>query len=367
MKILIATGIFPPEIGGPATYAALLRDELEKRGDKVIVLAFREVRRHSRWLRHLIYFSRILKEGRTSDLIFTQDTISTGFPSVMAAFFLRKKVVMRVAGDHAWEQAQQQYKVTDSIDEFQTKKYSLKIELMRSIQRYSVRHADVVITPSNYFSALVSGWLQNTREVKTIYNGIDLTVEFEKELKFPELTIISAGRLVPWKGFDTLIDALSEMPRWKLLIAGDGPDKERLRAIAAEKGVADRVTFLGQISRPELFAVIHRSHICALLSTFESFSFQIVEAMHVGVPVIASDIGNLEEIIETGKNGVLIDPHDTAAFVVEAERVAGDHTYERMLSLNAQKRAGDFSIKKTLDELYKVFLEVVEVKPHKTL
>jgi hypothetical protein len=78
MKILLATGIYPPEIGGPATYAKLLSDELPKRGIEVDVLPFREVRKYPRGIRHGIYFLKILSRSRGVDIIFTQDAISTG-------------------------------------------------------------------------------------------------------------------------------------------------------------------------------------------------------------------------------------------------------------------------------------------------
>jgi glycosyltransferase involved in cell wall biosynthesis len=362
MKILIATGIFPPEIGGPATYAAFLYNELKARGDTVDVLPFRDVRGYPKLIRHIVYSFKVLVHGYSADIIFTQDPVSTGIPVIVAAFFLKAKVVMRVAGDYAWEQAVQRYGVTDTIDQFQTKKYNAPVERLRWLQRCAVKYSEVVITPSLYFSKLVSGWLGGAREIVTIYNGIDLAVEYKKEDKFKEKTIITAGRMVPWKGFDTLIKVLKEMPEWRLLIAGDGPDKKRLVDLAYELKVTDRVQFLGQMQRADLFAQIHRAHVCALLTTFESFSFQIVEAMHIGTPVIAANIGNLGEIIESGQNGILIEPTDSVAFKSFAERCVNDQAFAEGISTNARVRAADFSIGATMDQLYGVFNQVKSKK-----
>ncbi len=359
MKILIATGIFPPEIGGPATYAGLLRDELKKRGDQVIVLPFREVRQYPKLLRHLVYFFKVVSLSSKVDVIFTQDPVSTGVPVVCAAFFTRKRVVMRVAGDYAWEQSTQRYGVTESIDDFQKRVYSGSIEFLRTLQRFSVRHTDVVVTPSKYFSKLVGGWLGDSREVMTIYNGIDLSIEFKKEAKYPTKTMITAGRMVPWKGFDTLIRDLKDMPEWNLLIAGDGPDKERLMTLAQDCEVKDRVTFLGQLDRSDLLTRINSSHVFVLLSTFESFSFQIVEAMHVGVPVIAANIGNLSEIIDNGVSGVLLDPTDIELFKKTAARFISDQAYTESISIKAKVRASDFTIANTIDQVRAVFESVV--------
>ncbi len=355
MKILIATGIFPPEIGGPATYAGLLAEELPKRGFETDVLAFRTVRSYPRVVRHFMYFLKVLSRSRKSDAIFTQDPVSTGIPVVCAAFFTRKPVVMRVAGDYAWEQSRQRYGVTDSIDDFQKKRYSFKVQFLRSLQAFAVRHADIVITPSEYFNRLVSGWNRGRKKVTTIYNGIRLIDDFEKGPKYSQKTMITAGRLVPWKGFDVLIRALKRMPEWTLVIAGDGPDRKRLDAIVEECDAAGRVEFLGNITREALFSKIYRSHVFVLLSTFESFSFQIVEALHIGTPVVAADIGNLSEIIDNGVDGLLIPPTDVDSLVKFADKVVSDGAYAASFSAAGKKKAQKFSVERTLDRLSEAF------------
>jgi glycosyltransferase involved in cell wall biosynthesis len=148
------------------------------------------------------------------------------------------------------------------------------------------------------------------------------------------------------------------MPEWRLLIAGDGPDKERLTDLVSKNNVNDRVTFLGKLERQELFSQIHSSHIFALLSTFESFSFQIVEAMHIGTPVIAANIGNLSEIVDSGSNGVLISPKDIDAFIENAKKFIEDDLYREKVIEAAKQRAKDFSVEKTLDKLAEVFRDL---------
>ena len=118
MKVLIATGIYPPESGGPATYAKLLRDELPKYGIEVAVLAFREVRHFPKLVRHLAYAWKVFRMGRGMDAIYAQDTMSVGVPTRLANVFLRKKNIVRVPGDHVWEQGMQRYGITDTLDTF---------------------------------------------------------------------------------------------------------------------------------------------------------------------------------------------------------------------------------------------------------
>src|SRR3989338_9957691 len=91
-NILICTGIYPPDIGGPATYSKLLFDELPKRGVGVDVLSFGQVRHLPKIIRHIIYFFKALKIGKRADIIFAQDPVSVGLPAMLAAKILRKKI-----------------------------------------------------------------------------------------------------------------------------------------------------------------------------------------------------------------------------------------------------------------------------------
>ncbi len=360
-KILIATGIYPPEIGGPATYAHLLMKKLPEYSIETELLMFRDVKKFPKIVRHIVFFFKIIFKGLKCDLIFSQDPVSTGLPSVLAGKLLGKKVVLRIAGDYAWEQASQRFGVKDDIDSFQNKKYGFIVELLRKVQSFSVRNADAVITPSNYFNKLVSNWADRRKKVETIYNGIDFSVSFEKKPKL-EKTIITAGRLVPWKGFDDLIKFLKYIPEWKLMIAGSGDDGPRLMSMVEEEGLQDRVIFLGHLSRPELFEYIYRSNIFILLSKFESFSFQIVEAMHIGTPVIANDIGNISEIIIHERNGILLKDINPDNLVYYINLLEKDSDFSERMIENSILDSKKFSIDNTVKKFVSLSKELLENK-----
>src|SRR3989344_2133170 len=103
VKILIATPFSTPDIGGPATYSATLSRELPKRGVDVCIVSFRDVRWLPRGIRHLVYFFKCLWSGRGADVIYAQDPFSVGFPALAAARVLRKKFLLKIVGDYAWE------------------------------------------------------------------------------------------------------------------------------------------------------------------------------------------------------------------------------------------------------------------------
>ena len=110
-SVLVTTGIFPPDIGGPATYSKLLLDELPKHGLDISVLSFGEVRHLPKIIRHISYFFKVLRRGKGVDIIYAQDPVSVGLPSVVASKILRKKFLLKVVGDYAWEQYMQKSEI----------------------------------------------------------------------------------------------------------------------------------------------------------------------------------------------------------------------------------------------------------------
>ena len=349
MKILICTGIYPPDIGGPATYSKLLKDELPKHGFDVVVLSFGEVRKFPKIIRHIIYFFKVLKRGFGVDVIYAQDPVSVGLPSVLAAKILNKKFLIRVAGDFAWEQGVQRFGVGESIDDFQNKRYGFLVGFFKKVQRFVVNRSDVVITPSIYFKNLVSKWCNDPKKVITIYNGIKLVNEKRESKK--ENIILTAGRLVPWKGFDALIEIMKNLPEWRLFIIGDGPDYEKLQLLIKEGNLENRVFLKGPVSRGNLMSLLSNSKLFILNTSFESFSFLVVEAMFAGVPVITTNIGNLNEIIENNKEGILVEPNNKEQILNAIKKINSNNKFREEVIANARKKSDFFSIENTINNL----------------
>lgn len=350
MKILLATPLYPPEIGGPATYAKLLATELPKRGVEIEILPFSTVRHLPKGIRHIAYFLKVVRRGRNSDIIFAQDIFSVGLPALWAAKLLKKKFIIRVPGDYAWEQAVQRFGVTDNIEMFQKKRYSRKIEFLRKLTRGVVKGADIVMTPSAYFTSIVRTW-PGGEKAHTVYNGIaiDHMAVKSQEKENRHFTLISAGRLVPWKGFAPLIGLLKKHPTWCLSVVGDGPERESLKSKVESLQLENRVVFTGTLPQNELFQKIAESDVFVLNSSFESFSYQVVEAMALGTPVVATKGCNLEEIIHNGKEGILVEQGNTEALESALVSLENDTELRKRLSINAVARVKDFTIEKTVD------------------
>lgn len=348
MRLVIATPLYPPEIGGPATHTIFLERALPAHNISVETVPFSAVRYLPKGIRHVVYAFRLWNKARYADVVFAQDTVSVGFPALVAARFARVPFVVRVPGDHAWEQGRERFGVTDSLDVFQTKRYGWRVETLRFIARFVVQHADLVIVPSHYFERIVGGWLANKDCLRVIYNGVDFDGISKKPEEVPEHPFfVSVGRLVPWKGFKALIEILPKLPEWSLVIVGDGPLRGELMEKAHEMRILDRVRFVGNVTRAEVLGWLSVADAFVLNSSFESFSYQIVEAMGVGVPVIATAIGSIPELVTDGVEGVLIHPDDSEAVCSALASVMRSPELWAGRCVAGKKKAQTFSANRT--------------------
>ena len=362
-KILIATGIYPPDIGGPATYSKLLMDELPKRGFKVSVLSFGSVRHLPKLIRHLVYAWRLFRLVPKFDLIYAQDPVSVGLPSLIASRLSGRPYFLKIVGDYAWEQGQQRFGVTDSLDKFvHTRAYSWPVKILKLIETRVAQRATEIIVPSNYLKQIVEAWGVPVSKITVIYNAFDIPIEIgqaatQEKLKIPNQFLLSVGRLVPWKGFSLLIEILPTLltryPDLQLAIIGSGPDLSRLETLAKERGVFERVKFTGQLTRTELFYWIKATKIFLLNTAYEGFSHQLLEVMSVGVPIITTPVGGNLELIDN-KTGLLVEYDNHINWLRAIEKLLDQPELGRELANNAKKAIGQFKTEIMLDKLTKV-------------
>jgi glycosyltransferase involved in cell wall biosynthesis len=283
-------------------------------------------------------------------VVFAQDTVNVGLFAAVAARAAGVPLVIRVPGDYAWEQGTQRLGIQQSFDDFQQRSYGLHpVTLLRLLQVGALRSAQLVVAPSEYFRRTVIGWGVPEARVRAIYNGIaPVSVEAPPT---KQRQIISVGRLVPWKGFRTLIELMPRLPGWRLVIVGDGPDRESLEALANREGTAGRVQLLGALPRDEMLREVAVSSVFVLNTRFESFSFQTVEAMQLGVPVVLARTGSLPELVEDKKEGLFVEPDDEEAIIAAVKRLDEDDVLRSRLVEAARTRAEYFSIDTTVDRL----------------
>lgn len=355
-RIVIATGLFPPEIGGPATYTQLLVDALPARGVGLRVVPFRAVRGLPKIVRHMAYACKVAAAARGSDAVYAQDPVSTGLPALLAARVTGKKLLLKVVGDYAWEQYRQRGAEDISLEDFQNARFDVMTEMRRWIERYTAHAATRIIVPSAYLKGIIAQWGVSERDITVVYNACALPrdVLSREEARvycgIPSgaFQIVSVGRLVPWKGFDALIGAMAalsrEIPEVRLLIIGSGPDEKSLRQKIAAMGLEGFVTLAGSISHDDTLRSLRAGDLFVLNSSYEGFSHTVLEALAMEIPVMASDAGGNGEIITDGVNGRLYRRRDALSLAEEIGRLYRDQEMRRKFAREgrvALQRFGD--------------------------
>jgi len=355
MRVLIATGLYPPEIGGPATYAKLFEERLPDYGYEVDVLPFSVVRNIPNIIRHIAYMWMLIRRARSADVLLAQDTVSVGFPAAMASKITGIPLVVRVPGDYAWEQGRQRFGVLENLDDFQKKRYGPAVQFFRVVQKLTVRSASRVIAPSEYLANIVSNWIREDQEIDVIYNGVELSLSVKEPEKRPAGEfIVSVGRLVTWKGFDSLIQIVNRESNWFLAIIGDGPQKDTL-----EKKAGERVKLKGPLPQDEMLGWCNVADVFVLNSSYEGLSHTLLEVMALGVPIVATNVGGNTELIEDGVHGLLVEAEDDTALHNAIKKLLGDNKLRRKLAENARLKAKDFSVNYTIEATVKLLEDVV--------
>jgi phosphatidylinositol alpha-1,6-mannosyltransferase len=160
--------------------------------------------------------------------------------------------------------------------------------------------------------------------------------------------ILGQSRLVPRKGFDVLIDAVARLePDVQLAIGGSGRDRARLERHARDRGVGDRVRFLGRVPETALAEVFAMADVFAMLCRgdrwggleAEGFGIVFVEAAASGVPAVAGRSGGAHEAVVDGETGYVVEPRDVAAVAAALDRLLRDRDLRTRMGAAALRRA----------------------------
>ena len=318
MKILLAADIIPPQAGGPATYVVMLANELEKRGDEVRIVSLNPqsdsaavrcpveaVKSQNKLLRYWQYFLLLWKRAKLADVVYAMGPVNAGFPALLASKLRGKRLAVKIVGDYAWEQYQNEecgMKNAEllGINEFQKGGgYSLKIKILRFVEKFVARESSAIIVPSLYLKRLVVGWGLSEHCVSMVHNEVEYvsvnSIEHENEK-----WVVSVGRLTPWKGMDTLIeimpDLLKENFNLKLKIVGDGPMIGNLRKKIKDLNLENSVELTGNLPKTKTLTYMASANVFVLNSGYEGYAHVLIEALNQGVPVLASRVGGNDEV-----------------------------------------------------------------------
>ncbi len=355
MKIIIATPIYPPEIGGPATYTKELCERLADTHDITVITytnsaeAFPKTRLipvgkgRPLPVRLGIFFVKLFRASKGTDVIYVQNAMAAGLPVALVCMLRGIPFVLKFVGDEAWERATQRRLTQKRLEEFMASPDGgIKIRLMMLVQGFVLRRAAVVTTPSAYLSeALIRTYGVKPERAVVNYNAAESTQVLPFETKHVAHQIATTARLVAWKGIDGIIRALSivkkKFPDAQLIVAGDGPEMQNLQDLSKKVGAADSVTFLGNISRAETWQLRKNSEIYVLNSTYEGLPHTVLTSFAAETPTIATNIPGTNEALYHEKTGLLVEPGDYQALADAIERLFNNPALGKELAENGKK------------------------------
>lgn len=303
MRVLLASGIFYPDVGGPATHVRKIAEHFSSLGWSVTVVAFgdsseqptgyrvvRVSRRLPKGVAWILYALRIFHEAMRTDVVYAFDLTTAGMPATLAARILRRPLVVRIGGDPIWERQVESGKHFLPMAEYYEKGLYKKDKpaLFRAL-RFMVRTADAIVVYNQRFQDFYVRYFDASREkISVIQNPILPREAATKEQGTH--TFIFAGRFVAYKNLVLVIRAASRVfpqyPKARLLFVGDGPEKEALEKLAQSLGVP--LTVRSKADQGTLFALVRGSSVSIAPALSEFNPNFILESLSLGKPILIS-------------------------------------------------------------------------------
>jgi glycosyltransferase involved in cell wall biosynthesis len=339
LKILIVTGIYPPDIGGPANFTPEFSKFLTGEGHSIQVLTLsdelnhlkesifnvRRIRRDGKLFRRFKTIFWIIRYGNSADRI-----LVTGlYEEVgLASLFLKTKIIMRVVGDPIWERARNTSATKANIEEFNKADSNLTIQ--RKFLSWSINQGDLCITPSEQLRDFMLNW-GITRNIKVIPNGVLIP---ETTTKISDLQGITVSRLVSWKNVNIVIETAIKcgVP---LKVIGDGPLENQLSKYESN----DLIKLLGRKNKSEVTGLLKESNIFFLLSSYEGQSFALTEALANGMLCVVSDIPGNMQLVKHMENGFIFNLLDQGDSTEELIKLLSNRSLVEDIASNARNYA----------------------------
>jgi len=352
--ICVATGIFPPDSGGPAQFAESFLKWCQQNGQRVEAISLTDtatkvisfnnsniklISRNQflliRYIKTVIALSRKLLTQRA--------VIANGlFLEVyFASLVTRRRYVCKVPGDIVWERARNSGYTKKSLEDFQREPLNLKYRIFRSLFSKSLRRSRNVIVPTKLLQELCIEWGVSKEKVVVIPNSVD-TDYFVSDFRVKKIfDVIVVNRLVPWKHVDRVISTCAPLGL-SLAIVGDGPEKNQLEALAIEQSA--KAKFFGSQTQSQVLDLLQKSSCFVLNSSFEATAYSLLEARSVGLFTIATRKTGSSEVVTHYSDGLLCDESLTLEEALKVYMIDRDFVSKAIESARADTERR-FSVK----------------------
>ncbi|PIR53728.1 hypothetical protein COU75_04415 [Candidatus Peregrinibacteria bacterium CG10_big_fil_rev_8_21_14_0_10_42_8] len=309
MKIILATGIYPPQIGGPATYTKELAAQLSKAGYDITVVTYGEMVESKDWkvesvskfiplIRWWWYSQKLREVGADADVVYAFSSISCGIPLVLSGI-KKPKRVLRLGGDFLWERYTD-FGGTKSLRSF----YESPFILGKWMMTWLLRRFDHIVFSTEFQQELYEKHYKKLPRHSVIENALE--VESGK-WKVESITsphtpfrLLFMGRTVQFKNIPALIDAVAQMPDCFLTIVGEGPLDDMLRKKVEHLGLHTRIQFSVSVSGAEKRDMFASHDLLVLPSLTDISPNTALEARSWGLPVFLTKETGLSEDLRQG-------------------------------------------------------------------
>ena len=374
MKIAVLVPLFPPMWLGGTEIATwnIARHLTERRHDvHVVTLLDRGLPKESvedgfhihrialgkvRWLEAVWFWLRMfwLLRRMNPDVVHIQSINPFAIPAVLARKFLRKPYVVCGRGSDVYL-PWRRFRFKKPISSLLLKNASIVIALTEDMRRAMRKICD--------------------RDIIVVPNGIDLEqfenlsrkrARSELQIEEQEKVILFVGKLLPVKGVQYLIQAMDIIRRReadaRLLLVGDGDQRDCLRSLVKQLNLGKHVTFVGWVSNEKVPKYMAASDVFVLPSLSEGFALVILEAMASGLPIVATRVGGLPDIVKERRNGFLVEPRSPMEIAEKILLLSADGELRRRFSRNNKRKVKAYSWPAVVTRIEEIYLSCLSAK-----
>ena len=303
LKILITTGIYPPESGGPATYVKNLAQVLVRQNHQVGVITYSDqdkydgddsldyklirIKRGNKFLNYINFFRSVLKNIKDFDLVYCFDHFSAGIPSVLAAKLKSKKIAIRIGGDFIWERYLRITKKGITLRDYYLQNLHRKDWFRFLIIKIVFKFTDLIVFTTKFQREIFEKYYNlNPQKIKYIHNPFSVEKKSSSDI-IRSKNILFVGRVIEKNNIRRMISVFNsvDQDKFKLVIIGQGEIKEGLEKIVRADGSAN-IVFKGRLSREEVLKEMKEAHAMVFPSYTDISPNTVLECITTNTPFI---------------------------------------------------------------------------------